>query len=89
MLQVDEAGTVGEWALFESTPPLGSKNEAGAGAGDKVFMPSNTPPPLTKFAIPSQAGSGNISMKAPALGGIVPEYLSCTNVDRPVSHTPM
>ena len=75
--------------LLESTPPLGVEDRARAGAGTKGCMASNTPPPLTKSIIPFQAGRGNISMTVLALGGMVPEYLSRTNVDRSLSHAPM
>ena len=43
---------------------------------------STPPPPSAKSVIPFQAGRGNISMTAPAPGGMVPEYLSRTNLDR-------
>ena len=91
VLEVIETGTVGGVGLLESTSPLGVEDEMGTGDGDKGCMASSTPPApsLTKSIIPFQVGRGNISKTVPAPGGMVPEYLLRTNVDRLLSHTPM
>ena len=42
--------------MLKSTPPLGMKDEAGAGLGDQGFMASTSPPPVTKASPFSRQG---------------------------------